>query len=343
ALDPLDEAEAFASLLKEGESLEDIVAKTGVSKDTIRRRLALANLSEIAKEALRRGLITLSVAEALTVGSETQQQFVVEAAREGAELHGDDVRATILVEKPSVAMAIFPKERYQGTLTTDLFGDDTSTYFDDAEEFIRLQEEAVNAKATRYRKKYSFVEVLHEHRPPWWQYHDAGEGEAGGVVLNLSPSGHVEVRKNVVKTVVPEEVEEELRHPPEPKSRSPYGPTFWRYVSTHRSVIAQAVLLQNPRRQKEVAVTLLLTSPQMGSRIRIDAHPCLQAFAEGAGPKAYQLLLERLVSIVRKLRGEDHDPLQVLWPCMNGEDRIAVLDSLSVLTNEELDFLLAII
>jgi ParB family chromosome partitioning protein len=342
ALDPLDEAEAFASLLKDGENLDDIVAKTGVSKDTIRRRLALANLCDTAKEALRDGLITLSVAEGLTVGSESQQQFFVQAAREGADLHADDVRSSILADKPSVSMAVFPKEKYQGTLTSDLFGEDASTYFDDFEEFMRLQEEAVNQKAERYRKKHPFVEVLREYRPSWWQYHEAREGEEGGVVINLSPTGAVEIRKNVVKTAIPEETEEELKEPSEQKNRSPYGPSFWRYVSTHRSIIAQAVLLQNPRRQKEVAVTLLLTSPLMGSRIRMDIHPCLRAFAEGTMPKAFQLLLERIAAIIRKLKLEDiGEP--ALWPLTGANNRRTVIRALSTLPDEDLDLLLAAI
>ena len=343
ALHPLDEADAFASLIKGGESMDDIVAKTGVSKDTIRRRLALANLSEVAKEALRKGLITLTVAEALTVGSETQQRFFVEAAGDGADLDAREVRQTLLAEKPSVLMAIFPKEKYQGTVTTDLFGDDTSTYFDNVEEFMRLQEEAVHEKAERYRKKYGSVEVLREYRPPWWQYHEAGEGEEGGVVINLSPAGHVEIRKNVVKPAIPEETEDELRLLVEATPRSPYGPSFWRYIANHRSIIAQAVLLQTPRRLKVVAVTLLLTSTQMGSRIRIDGHPCLKAFADGTTPKAYQLILGRLMCIMRKLQTTDDEVPDAIWPVQVSVERAALLDHLSVLTDEELDVLLSLI
>jgi ParB family chromosome partitioning protein len=42
-----------------------------------------------------------------------------------------------------VSRAIFPRERYQGTTTSDLFAEDETTYFDDVEQFFRLQHEAV--------------------------------------------------------------------------------------------------------------------------------------------------------------------------------------------------------
>ena len=343
ALDPIDEADAFASLLRDGVSLEDISAKTGVSRDVIRRRLALANLAASAKDAFRKAEISLSVAEALTVGTETQQQFFIDALREGAHLNADDVRATILAEKPSVSMAVFPRDRYTGTYTTDLFADESSTYFDDCEEFMRLQEEAVNAKAERYRKKYAFVEVLHEPRPQWWQYREAGKREKGGVVLNLSPMGQVEVRTNVVKTEIRPETAEQLNEPESPKERSPYGPSYWRYISIHRSLIVQAALLRNPRRQKEVAVTLLLTSPLMGSRVRLDVHPSVTAFRDGVPPKAYQVLVDHVCGVLRKCGLLNEDKLEVLWPLTSGHDPGTIMKHLAALTDDELCDLLVFV
>src|SRR5258708_6742654 len=45
-IDPIDEAEAFAEMLKSGGGLDDLSAKTGLSQQTIRRRLALADLCD---------------------------------------------------------------------------------------------------------------------------------------------------------------------------------------------------------------------------------------------------------------------------------------------------------
>ena len=61
-------------------ALADVAAQTGLSESVIRRRLALSNLCAEAKEALSGGEITLSQAEALTLGTEDQQ---IEAIAEG--------------------------------------------------------------------------------------------------------------------------------------------------------------------------------------------------------------------------------------------------------------------
>ena len=51
-LSPLEEANAIAALVQDGEKLEEIVSKTGLSVTTIKRRLSLLNLVEEAKDAL---------------------------------------------------------------------------------------------------------------------------------------------------------------------------------------------------------------------------------------------------------------------------------------------------
>ncbi|WP_266029763.1 ParB/RepB/Spo0J family partition protein [Brucella intermedia] len=77
-LPPLDEAAAFAMLVRKGASLEDLAAKTGLSLTTIRRRLVLNDLCEEAKEALRNEELSLAQAQALTLGSVEQQQAIME-------------------------------------------------------------------------------------------------------------------------------------------------------------------------------------------------------------------------------------------------------------------------
>ena len=58
---------------------------------------------------------------------------------QGESLDAEDVRHYLLREKPTVAMAIFAKEIYTGSFTTDLFAADETTYFDDADQFLTLQ------------------------------------------------------------------------------------------------------------------------------------------------------------------------------------------------------------
>ncbi len=67
-LTPLEEAGALTKLIHKGRTLDDVVAQTGLSATTIKRRLALNNLCRDAKQALSKGQINLAQAEALTLG-----------------------------------------------------------------------------------------------------------------------------------------------------------------------------------------------------------------------------------------------------------------------------------
>jgi hypothetical protein len=108
----------------------------------------------------------------------------------------------LLEQRPSVALARFPLEQYQGTCTTDLFGEDDTTYFDDVEQFFTLQRQAVAAVAEDYAQKAEWVEVTEHYSIPRWHYRQAEDGATGGVVINLSPSGKVEVLEGLDRHAV---------------------------------------------------------------------------------------------------------------------------------------------
>jgi ParB family transcriptional regulator, chromosome partitioning protein len=65
-LTPLEETAALTKLIHKGSALDDVVARTGLSQTTIKRRLALNGLCEVARAALAEGSIGLSQAEAMT-------------------------------------------------------------------------------------------------------------------------------------------------------------------------------------------------------------------------------------------------------------------------------------
>ena len=89
---PLEEAGALTKLVHKGVTLDDVVAQTGLSATTIKRRLALNNLCREAKAALTKGVITLSQAEALTLGSDEAQTRIVEQIADGGDYSADDIK-----------------------------------------------------------------------------------------------------------------------------------------------------------------------------------------------------------------------------------------------------------
>lgn len=296
-LAPMDEAEAFAALLGEGASLEDVAAKAGVSVLTVKRRVALASLCDEAKALVREGEFSLSVAEALTLATHDQQRALIERLEQGYHYDADDVRGMLTGEKPAVSLAIFPMEQYDGTVTADLFADDDNTFFDDAEQFFRLQSQAVEALAAHHREAgAAFVEVLTEGYAPWWQYREADteSDEQGGVVIHFKPSGRVEVREGLVRRDVrPSVAEETAAAPAAPKPQPEYSGPVIRMMSAHKSLAVMEALMANPRKAKEVAVVNLLNACDWTGRVKLDAHPALAYFAQAdAQPTAY-LAIER--------------------------------------------------
>jgi ParB family transcriptional regulator, chromosome partitioning protein len=114
----------LTKLIHKGATLDDVAAQTGLSQTTIKRRLALNGLCEDVKAALALGIIGLSQAEAMTLGTDEMQRTVIEEIERGIAFSADDIKATTLDARPTVASAIFPLDHYTGTITTDLFAED---------------------------------------------------------------------------------------------------------------------------------------------------------------------------------------------------------------------------
>lgn len=346
-LNPIDEADAFAGMLQKGATIEDVAAKSGLSDNTVRRRLALASLCKEVKEMARKGDLPLGVAEAVTLGNEEQQRAILKDFKAGAELDRDAIRDVLLGEKPSAAIALFPTEKYTGTFTRDLFGNEESTFFDDVQEFFALQTEAVAELAEKYRKRFDWVDVLNVYTVPWWQYREAEKGGEKGVVINLSPTGRVEVREKLARHEVKEDVVQETRETPiTPKERPAYGPSLLRYVANHKSIAIQAALMGNLRKAKEVAAVLLLSSGHNGGSVRIAPHPCLAYFDETEKkPKGYveiEAQARRLAQAIGLLpKGKKANGAAVDLTLAHGTDPIALYAEVQQLADEELDTLIA--
>lgn len=351
-MDPIDQADAFAGLLQDGGTVEDIVEKTGLSAQTVKRRLALSSLSGAAKKALQAGDITLGIAEALTIGTEGQQRELLGALEQGESLEPEDIRQYLLRGKPTVAMAIFPKEKYAGTFTTDLFANDETTYFDDAEQFLALQKEAVEALAEEHRKTAAWVEVLNSYTAPWWHYREAKKKEKAqaGVVINLHPSGTVEVRTGLIKHEVTEAVVADTTLSPvaaPPKERPAYSATLLRYAANQKSIAVQAALLGNPRKAKEVAIVLLLAGTLFRHGVRLVRHPCLQAVLALSTPvRAYAEIEAAAASLADRLglpKGEGTDASGIDRLLARYVVDVDVYQALGTLDDGELDRLLLIL
>lgn len=169
----------------------------------------------------------------------------------------------MLDDRPRVSMSIFPLEEYAGTLTTDLFCEAETSYFDDAGQFMDLQRKAVEKLAADYEQRFAWVEVSERYHLSAWAYREAGEGEEdqAGVLINLAPSGRVEIREGLIR---PEEMDEDTAQaiadsPVAPKKPRPaYSAPLCKLIAWHKTAAVAELLLADPRKAREVSVVAKL-------------------------------------------------------------------------------------
>lgn len=346
ALDPIDEAEAFAKLLRGGAKLDDVSIETGVSAPTIKRRVALADLIPEIKAAVRTKTVSLAIAEALTLASPEQQKAWLKDLKRIPNLDARYVRSSILELKPSAAIAIFALEKYQGTYTKDLFAEKDATYFDDKEQFFVLQREAIEALAEQYRRNFAWVEVNTEHSISWWQYREAKKKESSGVVIHFSPTGRVEIRKNLARQQADPKATNGKGQAKKSKERPAVSKATYRYANAHKTLAMQMVLMENPRKAKE-ATAILLLGGSKGAAIHLKAHEALRELARNPGSSnAYELV----DTCARKLLGKLGLQTEVAgatpsWARLRGagSDWRRVISGIRSLNGIELDALIALL
>jgi ParB family transcriptional regulator, chromosome partitioning protein len=294
SLTPLVETAALTRLIHKGVTLDAVVAQTGLSSTTIKRRLALNSLCKEAKQVLTKNEISLSQAEALTLGGHEIQQRMLEDIARGYECSAEDIRATLLDDRPTVALAIFPAQQYKGKITTDLFADDETSYFDDAEQFLALQKEAVAQLVKYHEASAAWVDLTESYSIQDWQYRKASKREKSGVLINLSPSGRVEVRESLARRKVDKETAKEVAGNPVAPVKAAYSKPLCQYIAHQKSAAVAEMLFASRRMAQEVMATHMLA--------RFKLHPAFTALAKEAEPQnAYRVLEAQARQFAAKL------------------------------------------
>ncbi len=298
-LSPLEEANAIKILVQDGEKLDEIVSKTGLSVTTIKRRLSLLNLVDVAKEALANKEIDLSLAEALSIGTSEKQTDLLGDILNGWIDTVSDLKEKLVGNLPTVADAIFPKEEYSGSYTTDLFSDDKTTFFNDVDEFMALQLAQAEKWAEDYRKTREWVEVIEGHFSSW-EFDEAEEGQPCGTVICVSSWGAVEVHDNLLRK---QKLDKETSTALRAKPVVTYPASLCRYISMHKSVAVQLALLNNPRKAKELAIIQKIQS--------FKAHSCHKYFSQNeTGLPAFSAVTDKINALYDLFQSHGFDQVK---------------------------------
>ncbi len=182
AMNPADEAQAFASLVESGASTEDVARRFGLTVRFVEGRLRLAQLASVVFEALAAGEITLDLAKAFGATSDQEiQARVFEQAFSGyyapspdsirrmvlsGTVRGSDPRARLVSRDVYVAAG--------GRIERELFDDDDSESWVD----VALLESLAQARMEEQARALAAEQGLAWVKPTLDPYasHDLVEG-----------------------------------------------------------------------------------------------------------------------------------------------------------------------
>lgn len=161
AMHPADEFEAFAALIEQGKTIEDVAARFGVSPHVVKRRMRLASVAPELIAAYRAGEMSLDALMAFTVSEDRERQRDVWAGLTDWERsHPYTIRNRLTVDELTANCGI---TRYVGLDAyhaaggrsfRDLFadeGDGRSTYIQDRTLIEQLAQAKLDAEAEAIR------------------------------------------------------------------------------------------------------------------------------------------------------------------------------------------------
>lgn len=200
-MDELDQYAAFAALIRQGRTPEDIAESFGITVQTVRRRLALARLIPDIHRLYRAGEIDTETLKLLTLATKERQRAYVALKRDpdAATPPRWQLKAWLLGgAEIDTRHALFDEALYQGDITGDLFAD--ARYFADAEQFWRLQNTAIAAlRDDLLAKGWPQVHVIgpeDRFHPHEWE--DVTKAQGGHAVIEVRSNGEVEVSKGLL-------------------------------------------------------------------------------------------------------------------------------------------------
>ncbi|WP_088306609.1 ParB/RepB/Spo0J family partition protein [Novosphingobium sp. B 225] len=182
AMNPADEAQAFAALIEAGVSLEQVASRFGLTVRFVEGRLRLAALAPVVLEALASGVITLDLAKAYGATSDQQiQARVFEQVSIGYYApNPDSIRRMVLsgtVRASDPRARLVGRDAYLaagGRIERELFDDDNSEAWAD----IALLETLATAKMNEQAAALAAEQGLAWVKPTLDPYasHDLIEG-----------------------------------------------------------------------------------------------------------------------------------------------------------------------
>jgi len=362
-MEPMEQFEAFAKLIKQGIGIGEIAARYGVTERTVQQRLALAKLIPDLKQEIRKNEISVQDVQSLTMATPAQQREWLKLYRKQrwSAPSGRPLRDWLCGgANIETSVALFPLENYQGPLLTDLFGD--KTYFGDSAAFWTLQNAAIAEKQKSFEKAGWAKVVIWETNKYFsqWDYEVLTKAQNGWVFLIPKTTGEVEILKGLIpkqvlkqaqaaaQKVGAEAIKDFITAPEEPTKarRSELTAALTGYINLHKQAAVRQHLTQQPGLALRVAVAALMGGVETWS-VRPDTCGATgDIFRSSVQPSMAQQTYERQHhDITAQVLGADDPDDDPLWVSrQQGEPAMAdTLARLLERSDEEVLQLLAVL
>ena len=268
-MDEIDQHKAFAALMKQGQSVEDIAARFGVTERLVKQRLAIANIYGPILTAYRKREIPGETLRTLTLATTKQQKKWWEMFK------SDDVRAP---EGRALrdwlfggghiptANALFDLADYKGATVSDLFGEDS--YFDDAATFWELQNKAI-AKLKEAYIAAGWAEVVILDRGaywPSWEYVGTSRQDGGKVFIQIGHDGEVTCREGFITEKQAKRREKAANGKgTQPAAKPELTKAMQSYLDLHRHSAVRTELLNHAGMALRLAVAQIIAGSYLWS------------------------------------------------------------------------------
>lgn len=165
AMDAMDEVDAYATLVAEGKTPDEIARRFGVERRHVEQRLALAGLSPRIKAAWRRGDVSLEAARAFCLVDDHAQQDAVYRSLGKPVSHAQSVRARLMdgrmraTDRLAIFVGLEAYEAAGGKVLRDLFDED-AVFIDSPALMTKLAEDMLAGRRDEWLAKgWSWVDL----------------------------------------------------------------------------------------------------------------------------------------------------------------------------------------
>ncbi len=253
-LTPMEEAEAFAGLKKNGMLPKDIGRAIGKTERFVQKRIRLvADLDDVAVVALKDGTISVEQANVLAMVPKEKHQELVNEIANGNVGDTEQLKDLATEQLVPVGKQGFPLEAYKGEFVIDdeVSGRSPQRWFKDTAQVQKLIKAAIGEKRAKLEGKHAFVEVKkseHGTSRPWdWDKADKPTTTTGALIVWCPGTAEIEVHAPVRKPAPRTQTSSS------PVKVNPYGHDFINFYDGLATDALLAAIAGNPALSLRVA------------------------------------------------------------------------------------------